>query len=935
MFRFIPSTILAFLFPLFISGQLVWTDPALPIIDQPVTVYFDATQGSGGLAGYTGDVYAHTGVITDSSTSGSDWKYVKTDWGQNTPETKMSRIGQDLYSIAINPTIIDYYGVPVSEQILKMAFVFRSATTVGGDWLEGKTETGGDIFIDVFEAGLNVTFTKPQIFPVIVALNESFEVEINANDSDSLAFYLNNVLLQKVAGTSFDTTLVADSYGKFWVKVVASNTETMVADSFYYSVRKPVVTLEMPQGIRDGINYIDNHTVILSLLAPGKEFVYVIGDFNDWEIDSAYYMYKHTDGERFWLQVNYLETQKEYIFQYFIDGKVRIADPYTDKISDPWNDKDIPEDNYPGLIDYPFGKTTNIASVLQTAQTPYDWQIDDFQASEVEKLVIYELLTRDFTTSSTYQAVIDTLDYLKNLGVNAVEFMPVNEFEGNISWGYNPSFYFAPDKYYGPKDDLKKLIDACHTRGMAVIIDMVLNHAYDQCPFVQMYFDGDNPTPDNPWFNVTSNFTNPDAQWGNDFNHESIYTQNLVDSINSYWMSEYKVDGFRFDFTKGFGNNIKGENDPWGSLYDADRIALLQRMSDEIWERNPDAIVIFEHLSDNTEEKVLANYGILLWGNMNYSYGEAAMGYNENGKSDFSWISYKKRGWNDPHVVGYMESHDEERLMYKCKTYGNSFGNYKIKELPTALDRMKLNAAFFFTIPGPKMIWQFGEMGYDISIEYNGRTGPKPVKWEYLLEPDRKALYDFYKKMISLRNEYPVFQTTDYDLAVNPALKRIVLRHESMNVVILGNFGVQQGEIAGGFPHTGQWYDMLNSGSIEVANANDPINLQAGEYRIYSDVFVGISDLLPDEKPSLKISPNPSRGEITIELPGSLNLFSPGLSYSVDITDLSGRPILSIPVKDGDTNLALDVSSFSEGIYLVRLLKDTSVLGMAKVVIVH
>ncbi|NTU75752.1 MAG: alpha-amylase, partial [Anaerolineaceae bacterium] len=106
-------------------------------------------------------------------------------------------------------------------------------------------------------------------------------------------------------------------------------------------------------------------------------------------------------------------------------------------------------------------------------------------------------------------------------------------------------YYFAPDKYYGPKNDLKKLIDECHKRNMAVIMDMVLNHAYDQCPFVRLYFDGNNPTAENPWFNTQSNFTNPDAQWGNDFNHESEYTQQLVDSINSYWMKPTNYLDFR------------------------------------------------------------------------------------------------------------------------------------------------------------------------------------------------------------------------------------------------------------------------------------------------------------------------------------------------------------------------------------------------------
>ena len=323
-----------------------------------------------------------------------------------------------------------------------------------------------------------------------------------------------------------------------------------------------------------------------------------------------------------------------------------------------------------------------------------------------------------------------------------------------------------------------------------------------------MYFDGINPTEENPWYNVQSNFTNPDAHWGNDFNHESIYTKQLVDSINSYWMTEYKVDGFRFDFTKGFGNNIKGPDDPWGSIYDADRIALLKRMYDEIIQRNPNAKVIYEHLAENSEEKELANYGIMLWGNLNYNYGKASMGWTSN--SNFSWISYKQRNWNEPHVIGYMESHDEERLMFKNYSYGNSSGDYNTKDTTTALRRMALVSCFFYTIPGPKMIWQFGELGYDYSINYNGRLGEKPVRWDYYDQYRRKYLHDVISVLMDIKKNEDVFETEDFTLSLSGAMKRIELNHESMNMRIIGNFGVTASSINPNFPHTGDWYELFH-----------------------------------------------------------------------------------------------------------------------------
>jgi 1,4-alpha-glucan branching enzyme len=882
---------LTFLIALNVSAQLIQTDPPLPVVTGPVTIIFNAAEGSGGLAGYTGDVYAHTGVITQYSAGGSDWKYVKTDWGENTPETKLTRIGQDLYSLQVVPNIRDYYGVPENEQILQMAFVFRSGEQVGGSWLEGKTATGGDIYVDVFAEGLSITFSQPQQFPVIVLPYETFITEVNANEADSIAIFVDGVFEKKVDGGYLKDTLSAANNGKYKVKAVAWGLDGFVSDSFYFHVRPPVTVEALPDGIRDGVSYTGSQTAVLSLFAPYKEFIYVIGDFNDWDIDNDYYMKRSPDGLRYWLEIDGLIPAKEYIFQYYIDGEIRIGDPYADKISDPWNDSFISDETYPDLIQYPVGKTTGIASVLQTDQQAYAWEAVNFTPAAVTDLVIYELLVRDFTTQHSYSAVIEKLDYLESIGVNAIELMPVNEFEGNLSWGYNPSFYFAPDKYYGPKNELKRLVDECHKRGMAVLIDLVLNHSYDQSPLVQMYFDGDKPTSQNPWYNVNHNFTNPDAQWGNDFNHESPYTQAFVDSVNSYWMSEYKIDGFRFDFTKGFSNTLHDSSDPWGSNYDADRIALLKRMADEIWERNPDAYVIFEHLSNNTEEKVLADYGILLWGNLNYNYGEAAMAYFDNSKSDFSWIDYRKRTWNDPHVVGYMESHDEERLAYKCATWGNSFEEYSIKDTTTALKRLAMNALFFFTVPGPKMIWQFGEMGYDYSIDYNGRTGEKPVRWDYLDNYRRKYLSDFYGALIKLRTEQPVFETTTFNMYVSSIIKRIVLTHSSMNVVIVGNYDVKPGTVAPGFTHTGTWYEYFTGQPFEVTDISATFPLEAGEYKLFTDVqletpqiHTGVEDS-PEEGRMMRVFPNPSDHfniEINLEKPSTVNL---------EVFDITGRKV--------------------------------------------
>lgn len=307
---------------------------------------------------------------------------------------------------------------------------------------------------------------------------------------------------------------------------------------------------------------------------------------------------------------------------------------------------------------------------------------------------------------------------------------------------------------------------------------------------------------------------------------------------------------------------------------DQSRINIWDEYSTYIWQIKPDAYVILEHFAENSEETVLANMGMLIWGNLNYNYNEATMGYHNNNKSDFSWISYKKRGWNKPHVIGYMESHDEERLLYKNYMYGNSEAGYNIKDTTTALQRMELAANFFFTIPGPKMIWQFGEYGYDVTIEQNGRTGQKPIRWQYLNDWRRKYLFNVYAALIDLKKNHDVFKTDDFTLQVTDANKSIILRHNTMDVVIVGNFGTSASTITPGWTSLGKWYEFYSQSEIEIDNDNSTINLAAGEYRLFStqkiekpewlNTYIDEQNVNPDKV--FLVYPNPSNGEFHFSL---------------------------------------------------------------------
>ncbi len=885
--------------PFLIQAQTITTDPILPTDATPVLVYFDATGTD--LEGYDGDLFAHTGVNIEGV---GNWQHVIGNWGNNDNQPQLERLSEDYYLLEIEPSIREFYNVPQAQVITGLAFVFRAAS--------GSPQSA-DLFVDVFEAGtLNVSILNPAKDQPIVEHGESVEILAAAIGSETITLYINNEEVATTTDSQVEFTFSSTEYGygTHWIKATATNDAETAHDSAYVFVRPEPVVEAMPDGLIPGINYLDDNSVTLVLHDPPalKEYVFVLSDLHDWQVAEEGYMKVTPSGTHFWLTFTDLTPDTEYAFQYFIDNQVRIPDPYAEKVLDPWNDHWITDFNYPDLMPYPAGKTNGYVSVMHPGRPAFEWEVTDFTPPAPEDMVVYELLIRDFVETSAIKTVMDSLDYLQNLGVNVIELMPVNQFEGNISWGYNPAMYFATDKAYGTREDYKRFIDECHKRGIAVVLDIVLNHSFNLSPMVQMYFDPNagswgQPSADNPWFLETC--PHEPWCWGNTFDQDSPYTHEFFNRVTEYWLTEFKVDGFRFDFTKGF-TNVQTGGQGWN--YDAARIANLKRIADHMWSVNPHAYVILEHFTDNTEEKELADYGMLIWGNMTHSYHEAAMGWIND--SNFSWISYNARNWEEPHLIGYMESHDEERMIYRNRSFGNSDGSYDIRDTETALRRAELAAAFYFTIPGPKMIWQFGELGYDYSINHCGnqpvnpipgnidpddpgrcRTDPKPIRWDYYDDWRRKRLYDVYAMLIHLKTEHDVFRTADYSLSLNGAAKRIHLNHESNTVTILGNFGVTETTFNPNFQQTGTWYEFFSGEAMVVEDLSDPITLQPGEYRLYSTVEfpphgvpLNTENLMSDDNTGVSVFPNPSSHGFNFNMKADKD-------YHVRIVNLQGQTV--------------------------------------------
>ena len=839
----------------------------------------------------------------------------------------MEKTGTNTYTIDLN--IREFYGVPMNEQVRELAVLFHND---GGE-KSARAEGGGDIFIPLFEdtGELIMQLLQPDYSPVIVERGGVIPIQGKTNEAANLRLEVAGEVVYETSAPSSDLfhTYSVDLEPGVYEMFFIANTDSL---SFEFIVVPNAIIEVAPPGLLYGVNRLANGQTTFLIHAPEKSYLFLVGDFTNWEVDLNFQMKQTPDGKDFWITVEGLDDGNWHTYQYLVDGELQTADPYSEIVLDPWNDPFLPADTKAFFPAYPQGGE-GIITAFKFEGFPYDWQHNDFDQPANEDLFIYELLVRDFLESHSYKDLIDTLGYLKRLGVNAIELMPVNEFEGNISWGYNPSFHMALDKYYGDPITFKRLVDAAHELGMVVIVDIVLNHAFSQSPMAQMYWDQTNfrPAVNNPYLNVEAKHP---FNVGFDFNHESPSTKAFVKRIIQYWLEEYNIDGYRFDLSKGFTQRFSTENGAFAQL-DESRIAIIEEMMDHALAINENAILILEHFADNNEEKLLAEMGFLLWGNSNFNYNEATMGYHDGGKSDFSWSYYQQRGWDFPHVVSYMESHDEERLQYKNINFGNSNGAYSTTEKGTSLDRIELAQTFFWTIPGPKLIWQFGELGYDFPINYceDGtinepcRTGPKPIRWDYLNDQDRIDLYNHISDLAWLKQAYPdAFSTNNVTINLRNAVKQIQSTGSDLSYVAVGNFDVVERQESITFPTTGTWYDYLSDATIQVTQPEMMVTLIPGEQKLWlnqainrpvdNDFVTSLNSPVIDKGLNILVYPNPGHQELQLSFPQNIEG-----QIKVELFDIAGKIVKQDILNSVYKNevYPLNTTNITRGVYFLHV----------------
>lgn len=932
-----------------VLAQAQWSTVPSPFeATQAVTLKFN--KAGTPMASYTGTIYCHIGVTVDGET----WQHVIGGWGNNDDQPAMTLESGTTYKLDIGPDLFSYFGVAAGSSITQICVVFRGAS--------GSPQTT-DYFIPVgtFQANLN----SPALDSTTL-VNSGGNLQITASNTGGAANYnllANGTSIATSTGTSFffnDTNITINKNYDLQI----SQGDVTFSRKFSVLVNPGNNNAAMPAGLVGGINYnpSDNTKATLVLTAPGKEYVYVAGSFNNWTPTSAYAMKK--DGNNFWLELTGLTAGVDYSYQYWVvdttpttnsPALVKTADPYSTLVLSPNDDPWIPAGNFPDLPEYPLGQDREV-TWLKTGQTPYNWQVTDFVKPAKEKLVVYEVLVRDFDDNRSYQNLIDRIDYFKDLKINAIELMPVMEFEGTESWGYNTAFHMALDKAYGTPDKLKEFIDLCHQNGIAVILDVALNHAFGRNPMVRMWMkdpDGDgwgDPAADNPYFNE---FARHSYNVGSDFNHQSVYTKEYTKRIVKYWIEEFHIDGFRWDLTKGFTQNCTGSNEGCTNGYQQDRVDVLKEYAGYSWDIDPTHYVIFEHLGQDNEEKEWANFrlnetpskGVMMWGKMTDQYNQLSMGYNSS--NDISRIGHNAHaGFNGQRVIGYPESHDEERLMYKNVTYGNTANPaHNVTNLNVALSRMSAVGAISLLVPGPKMIWHFGALGMDDSIFtcFNGTVNtssdatpgdckldkkPQPQWTEnWLANVNRAKIYNDWARMIQMKSDNAVFSGA-YSLNSGTTLTpKLYVYDDSLpttqlkNVVVLTNFGVTAQSVVANFPYAGTWYNLMTEASVSVSNTAMSFTIEPGQFLIFGNQQAQLSDESFVSPLNIALAPNPARTHFAVS--GEVN--------QLEIYSLSGQMVKQFKGSFDQSSL-FSIEDLPTGMYLVKVKNASAAEATLKLV---
>ncbi|MEO0408140.1 MAG: alpha-amylase family glycosyl hydrolase [Cyanobacteria bacterium P01_A01_bin.135] len=548
-------------------------------------------------------------------------------------------------------------------------------------------------------------------------------------------------------------------------------------------------------------------SVEFKLFAPYNEGAALKGDFSNWdeipmERGEDGYFRTTVDLEDGAYQYKFRVQSKSWFFE--PDQWVDVNDPYLTDIDDPSQN---------GVVRIKDGDR-----IVDT----YVWQHDDKPLPGDHELVIYEVHVHDFSGGEDdpdlrgrYEHVVEKLDYLQELGINAIELMPVKEYPGDYSWGYNPRYFFASESSYGTTEDLKNLVDECHGRGIRVIMDGIYNHSEASSPLTQIDHDY--------WYYHEPR--DPDNNWGPEFNYEH-HDDNLdlkpawqfIGDTITFWISEYHIDGIRYDAARQIEN------------YDFMHWAVHR--TKETAGTKP-FFNIAEHIPETPTITNADGPMDSCWHDSFYHTVKAHICGDRFDLEELeAVIDCRRQGFlGATNVVNYLTNHDHERMMVELS-------NRDIFD-DAAFRRIRLGGAVLMTAVGVPMLW----MGEEFGSYQPHNPEPSKLDWQLLKNNANKALFEYFKGLTRLRRENHALYTENVEFFHEDGEAKVVgyvrWNDQGSRVAVVANFSdaFLTGYHLPGFPGAGKWHEWTRDYDVDAGD--DGLLIDLGEYEAAVFVWQG------------------------------------------------------------------------------------------------
>ncbi len=810
------------------------------------------------------------------------------DWGPNNNGLiNPNAPSQMIYNPNTDSYEKSYSLILGSSHEYKKHFHFNSSGT-DNSWISDPLNP--NVTNDVYGNSILIV-SDPLFFQSKRHLNENGDVTgfsiglFSLQNIENIRYYIGGDTLQGIDYLNSDGVfyLPFDNqlslYDPIWVEVTIDDQNYIVFDSQEITI----IEEPMPQDVVLGPNWL-NGTMYIAIYAPHQPFIkyQVAAAGSDFSNVEKIIMKKDPNQEDIWWSELDLPFGT-YEYQYVLPDGGTIEDPLSRRIS---NNKTIIEIG-PGGI---------------STSDNYVWEALDYVRPSMDTLIIYELHIDDFVAMGNgnggFLNVIEKLDYLKSTGINAIELLPIFDFPGDHSWGYDPNLISSVESNYGTPLDLKKLVDEAHKRGIAVILDIIWNHIRPTSPLWKIQPDYNL----NPYIKIETHLNPNEAQgsWGMlDLDHFNSKMVDYINMVNNIWVEEYKIDGFRFDAMAMIGWDL--DQQEYG----------IPAWSTALRNLHPEIYQIAEHFGSNP----------WLIENTDLSSGWHDS-FHDRLKDDihgqsFSTTTYMNQviglheysNFSDPYedrlqTVKYMVSHDEQSLIQEMVEF-NSFTPEE------ARIRDRFYATLLFTSQGIPMIFQGQEFGLQTGWNDDNNNGNydeeklqyRPIDWSFLDSQAGEEHLRYYKKLINLRKMssalvkgdfFDLYRYTNQNVIVYGYIDQTNGNYDDQ-LVVIANFS-NSGRTIENVPFfsNGNWYNVLdpNESLILTSDSLGEYFIEAKSARVFSnqDINLNIDGLkfIPEKINAVTSYPNPFNGQVSIQYHTKVS--SRG---TINIFNMSGRLIFS------------------------------------------